>query len=381
MFAKYRRSGSLHLALASVLMCVLTIPAIAEAKIKKAKLSVAPVTPVKMKTFYGSGERVPYPGSAAAIEVYGQGSQYEGVANLAGSTYQPWKVEAVCPLGQTLVRSWLTVNGNTRTFYDINQLRGKGAVMARGYGPAVVSTSLKYSQPDIGVDPVAACNSELATRAAKTGKSRLYWAERGLVIKVDDALRANAIADCSINLLKASATAPVYLACLPTGLGTGKPANKGGGSGPQPRPGKIKVKMLPVTTLYGGKQATTLYYHKCPIPARLEAQVLAPRSMTVRYRYVVDGKKGPVREKQLTKGLQNLPVYNVSLGKPVSAGLALKSKGAGPDASGWASVEILQSGGNLLAKKASYKVYCHDRPKRMPTGKTPAKVSIGKVRE
>ena len=380
-----------HLVRAGLAASFLAAPSVAGAKVKKAGLHVKPIPP-KMKSFNGR-DLAPIPGSAATIKVYEQDGHYAGISDLLGTTREFWKVEGVCPLGQTMVRSWVTANGSKATVYDIADL-GKAGVLVRGFAPRSVAVEQKLGSLDIGVDPVAACNSELAARAEQSGKSREDVLRYGFVLKVNDAITASARAQCTtlwaatpgqlllklakkkpkMNTLKASAKAPAYIVCKPAARhGKTPPA------GPKPRVMPVKVKMNPVTTLFGGKQTTDIYYHKCPVQVRLSAQVLAPRSMTVRYRYFGSGWTGPVKEKQLKKGTQTLPVYNVMLGKPKAPGLKLKSGKAGPDHTGWAAVEILQSGKNIVSKKEPYRIYCHDKAKPAPKGKKPAKVSIGKI--
>ncbi len=380
-----------HLARTGIAASLLAVPSVADAKVKKAGLSVYPIPP-KMKSFNGQ-DLAPIPGSAATVKVYEQDGHYTGIADLLGTTREFWKVEGVCPMGQTMVRSWVTANGSKTMAYDIANI-GRAGVLVRGFKPRSVAVEQKTSSLDIGVDPVAACNSELASRAAKSGKSRDDILRYGFVLKVDDAIKASARAQCTtlwaatpgqlllnlarkkpkMNTLKASAKAPAYIICKPAArYGKIPPA------GPKPRIMPLKVKMDPVTTMFGGKQTTDIYYHKCPVQVRLSAQILAPRSMTVRYRYLGNGWTGPIKEKQIKKGTQSLPVYNVFLGRPKAPGLQLKAGKAGPDHVGWAAVEILQSGKSTVSKKEPYRIYCHDKVKSVPKDKNPVKVSIGKI--
>lgn len=358
-------------AIAATVMALLVAPVAVQAKNDGLKLTITPVM-AKMKPFYASGDLIPAKGSAAVIEVYGNNGKYEGIANLTGKTQQPWRVEAKAPLGNKFLESWIEIDGKKTTVFK----NGKPGV--RGHAPRVVVTTHSLSSLDIGVDPVRACNSELAMRAAKSGKSRPAVQKRGFVLKVDDALRGRVRMQYLTLYGKATperpAKAPAYIACLPANL-HGKKAQPS----PQPRPGfRMKVKMNAVVSVQGGKVSkTNLRGGKCPLQARFEAEVFAPRSMTVRYRYVGNGWQSPVKQKQLKPGRQTLPVHLRWVGKPKQGGIKLKAGAGGPDYTGWAAVEILQTGGNIVSEKENYKVYCSGKAKRRPT--RPGTTMPGKI--
>ena len=363
-------------------------------KLNKRTIKVERVMP-KMHPFYGSGSYVPMAGNAATIRVYGANGKYEDLADPTGQTEQPWRLEAVCPFGQTLFTSRVDVQGERAYGYKIEDHLGKGALVIRGHSPKTVVTHHDIRDLDIGVDPVRVCNAELAKRALNTGKSRTSIQNRGFVVRVDDALKATAKAQCAplwfntpesayawslnkkrkYNTLTAKTTAPVYVACLPGKLDGKKPGPK-----PKPHVPEIKARMMPVTTLFGGKQTTNLYSHKCPIQARLQAEVLSPRSQTIRYRYIGDGWKGPIKEKQLKQGVTTLPVYNKSFdGLRNRGGKLLNTNPAKPDGKGWVAVEILRTGKNIVSEREPYRIYCHDRPARQPVGAKPKTVIFGPI--
>ncbi len=334
------------------------------AKNNTAKLTVEPAM-AKMQSFFKSGDLIPVKGSGAVIEVYGGNGNYEGIANLTGTTSQPWRVEARSWQGNTLLKSWLEINGVNKTVFENSKIN------VRGHEPRTVSTAHRISTLDIGVDPVKACNSELAMRAAKSGKSRVYWQQRGFVLKVEGGLKGKAkmqyLTSLGKRTMEEPASAPVYIACLPENLQGKKPQPQ---AKPKPRPGKLLVKMKPVVSVQGAGRPvkTDLYSKKCPVQARFQAEVLAPRSMTVRYRYIGKDWRSPVKKKQLKKGRQTLPVYVRKVGKPKAGGVKLKGGAAKPDYTGWAAVEILQTGKNIVSKKEPFRVYCREKTKPVKPG-------------
>ena len=375
-----RRASSRIAAYAGITICALAALSFsvhAESKLDKTKekIDISPTMP-KMKSYYGTGDLVPVLGPV--IEVYGQNGTYEGVANISGQLEQPWSVEARCALGHTMVDSWIESAGEKTTVHDMKDYKKGAGVMIRGYARKTVIMEVPVTDFAFQPDPVKACNAELAVRAAKSGKSRAYLQQKGFVLKYDDALEAKARARCTnliaatpegllkklaklgkrkkLSTLKASSTAPVYVACMPSNL-HGKPAK------PLPAPRKppaIKVKMKPVDSIYA---------RSCPTSAHFEAEAFAWRSGTIRFRYIGDGWTGPVREVQLKAGRQDLPPVSRFVGKRKKSIGDLKATASAPDHVGWMAVEILRTEENIVSEKMPYKLFCHEKPADEPTGK------------
>ncbi len=333
---------------------IMSMPMLASATDKG--LEIKPLMP-KVKKFYGTNDYIPNKNSGAIIEVYGQNGKYDAIGNLSDTTTQPWKVTAKC----VLQIHYAQVEAAKAKAKKTNS-----KVKVTGFDDIVLSTQMNVNDlvNTIDFDPVQVCNGELAKRATKTGKSRTYWQKWGFVVKMDNALTGRAEKACSTiklnpkkigkpHIERASAKAPVYVACMPSNLSGGKKPQPGDSKNkPKPRPGWLKVKMNPIADIYK---------KNCPAYLRLEAEVLAPRSMTVRYRYVGTGWKTPVREKQLIKGRQVMPPATQIIGKKPKRASSLsgkKDKNA-PDYSGVARLEILQTGKNsIFSKPVRYNIYC-----------------------
>ncbi len=377
------------------IITVITVSAIqgapAQAKDHKLKITVEKTMP-KMKKFYGTDDFVPMEGNAATLEVYGQNGKYDNIGNLAGVSGQPWRIEAKCSLGRNLVKSWVESEGANAVAYDLVALQKqleksnkKGAGIAvrlvRGHAAKTVTTPIRVSDLKTVIDPVQVCNGELAERAAKTGKSRTYWQERGFVLRMDDAITAQARAQCVAEhklgkrqTIGASAKAPLYIACMPSNL-HGKPAIPLGEldkDKPKPRPAWApKPKILPIASVYA---------KKCPASLRLEGQIMAYRSNTIRYRYRGTGWVGPMKSKQLKRGLNTLPLQKIQIRNDrMPTGTNITTNANAPDMQGQAWLEIIRTGENIVSKKTPYSIYCGKTPKRETPNPKPKKVTIGKI--
>ena len=369
---------------AGAAIAVLAFPVGAQAD-SPTTLEAKLIPPSMVKTF---GGKIPRKGTGAVIEVYGGKNRYEGIANLTKKTSLRWRVEAKAPLGRVLDESWIKIGDKGWTAYRYSDKA------YRGHGPRTLVTDIRVSELDIGMNPVAACNAELAVRAAKTKKSKQSILKQGFVLKVDDAIRGE-VKMRWLRVVKKprtvakSISAPVYISCMGD-LSAGKtPGKKPSPTGPLPEPRTsvstvgpwLKASMEPVTNVSGNTlNKTNLYGRNCPLQARFQASVRSKRPVTtVRYRYVGEDWKSPVKSTLLKKGLQKLPAYVKQVGKAKSGTMKLKGEAGKPDYSGWAMVEILQNGDNIASKKRPYRVYCSEKPKRAPSKPKPTTFMPGKI--
>ncbi len=370
------------LTVSGAVLALFAIPAGAQALSHGEKLTAKPAMPKMVKTF---GGMVPQKGSGAVIRVYGSPNGYEGIADLTKTTGQPWIVEARAPVGRQISESWIKIGNKGWTVFE----NSKAGI--RGHGPRTIVTNLTIGKLDIGMDPVAACNSELNMRSARSGNSKAQILKQGFVLKVDDAIRGEAKMRHYVGLRKPHTkaipiSAPVYISCLGD-IGAGKnplptPKPRPGPPSTTPRPGHgIKVAMDPVSNISEGTvNKNSLYFRKCPLQARFQASITSPRAFTVRYRYVGNGWESTIRQKQLQKGTQKLPVYTKWVGKAKSGGvMKLKSAKNKPDYTGWAAVEIIRTGDNLVSKRRNYKIYCSEKPKRAPSKPKVMKLQPAKI--
>ena len=295
----------------------------------------------------------PLPVGGPVIRVYSEGGDR---FDFVGHTNQPirfWgQLSGACGRAYKISYLQFKVAGTTA---PVSHPGGRGAWFSR-YG------SVDVPQQDLkGFDAVRACNDQLKTLAAETGRSRSDLAAEGFGIHFPDRIEARAILMCTgrNNSDSDAKKLDLWVECVGNQI-SGKPEI--------PAMKTVPAKLSPFITGLAYEVDRPNWVGKCPVGLTFSGSITTSRAGTVKYRTVGhDGSTSPVYTLSFdAAGSKAIGKWGETLGKPKPSGTLSSGQDAtGPDFSGWRRLEIVEPAGFAPSPPADYSVTCQDQPMQL----------------
>lgn len=292
----------------------------------------------------------PLPIDGPVIHVFSEGGD---TFDFVGHTNQP-------------VRFWGQLSGSCGKVYKISYVQfkvadttapvshpsGRGAWFSRYGSVDVPHDSLQF------FDAVRACNDQLKTLAAETGRSRRDLIAGGFGIHFPDRIEALGSLVCTGNVKGDSDTTKLdlWVDCVgnPKSAEPEKPTMK-----------TVPAKLSPFVVGLAFDVDRPNWVGKCPVSLKFTGSITTSRAGTVKYRTVAqDGSSSPTYTLTFgAAGKKAIGTWGETLAKPKASGtLAAGPETKGPDFSGWRRLEIVEPTGFAPSAPADYSVTCQDQP-------------------